>query len=99
MSGPDASPGTSGKDPSAVAGSRPAEEVTAAEAIRVLVICVLAWAVPGLGHIASGRIGRGIIFALADRLGLPIRFIGVGEGLEDLRDFEATAFIDALFDQ
>ena len=27
-------------------------------------ICVLAWAVPGLGHIASGRIGRGIIFAL-----------------------------------
>ena len=64
MSVPDTSPGTSGKDPSAVAGSRPTEEVTAAEAIRVLVICVLAWAVPGLGHIAAGRIGRGIIFAL-----------------------------------
>ena len=47
----------------------------------------------------DGTAKGGIIFALADRLGLPIRFIGVGEGLEDLRDFEATAFIDALFDQ
>ncbi len=34
-----------------------------AEAIRVLVVCVLAWAVPGLGHIASGRVGRGLVFA------------------------------------
>ncbi len=64
MSGPEASLGTSEKDPSPVAGSTPAEEVTAAAAIRVLVTCVLAWAVPGLGHVAAGRVGRGSIFAL-----------------------------------
>lgn len=34
----------------------------AADSIKVLVTCVLAWAVPGLGHIATGRIGRGLIF-------------------------------------
>ena len=33
-----------------------------ADSIKVLVTCVLAWAVPGLGHIAAGRIGRGLIF-------------------------------------
>ena len=33
------------------------------DTIRVLVICVLGWAVPGLGHLASGRILRGLLFA------------------------------------
>ena len=47
----------------------------------------------------DGTAKGGIIFALAERLGLPIRFIGVGEGLDDLRDFEARAFIDALFER
>jgi fused signal recognition particle receptor len=32
-------------------------------------------------------------------LGLPIRFIGVGEGIDDLRVFDAEEFIDALFEQ
>ena len=34
-----------------------------ADAIRVLVTCVLAWAAPGLGHIACGRIARGLLFS------------------------------------
>jgi hypothetical protein len=39
-------------------------EVSPVDAIRVLVVCVLGWAVPGLGHIASGRVLRGVLFAL-----------------------------------
>ena len=39
----------------------------------------------------------GIIVAIAKRLGLPIRFIGVGEAIEDLRPFDAAEFVDALF--
>ncbi|MGD8818299.1 MAG: hypothetical protein PVJ51_14020, partial [Acidobacteriota bacterium] len=34
------------------------------ESIRVLVICVLAWALPGLGHIACGRVLRGLVLGL-----------------------------------
>ena len=44
----------------------------------------------------DGTAKGGIIFAIAQRLGLPIRFIGVGEGVEDLRDFEAKAFVAAI---
>lgn len=46
----------------------------------------------------DGTAKGGILFALAQRIGLPIRFIGVGEQLEDLRPFDADAFVDALFD-
>ncbi len=38
----------------------------------------------------------GIVVAIKDELGIPIRYIGVGEGIEDLRPFSATEFIDAL---
>lgn len=44
----------------------------------------------------DGTAKGGIIFTIAQQLGLPIRFIGIGEGAEDLRVFEATPFIDAL---
>lgn len=47
----------------------------------------------------DGTAKGGVIFALAKQLGIPIRFIGVGESLEDLRPFEAKPFTDALFDQ
>ena len=47
----------------------------------------------------DGTAKGGVIFAIAHKLGLPIRFIGVGEGIEDLRVFEADDFVDALFDQ
>ena len=39
-----------------------------------------------------------MIFALAKQFALPIRYIGVGEGIDDLRTFEAEPFVRALFD-
>ncbi len=47
----------------------------------------------------DGTAKGGIIFAIGRKLGLPIRFIGVGEGIEDLRVFDAEEFIDALFEK
>lgn len=45
----------------------------------------------------DGTAKGGVIFAIADQFQIPIRFIGVGEGIEDLRPFETQQFIDALF--
>ncbi len=47
----------------------------------------------------DGTARGGIIFAIAEKMGIPIRFVGVGEGIEDLRTFDARAFVDALFEQ
>ena len=47
----------------------------------------------------DGTARGGIIFAIAEKMGIPIRFVGVGEGIEDLRIFDARAFVDALFEQ
>ena len=44
----------------------------------------------------DGTARGGVIFAVAKRLGLPIRFIGVGEGIDDLRPFVPNEFVDAL---
>lgn len=44
----------------------------------------------------DGTAKGGIIFALAKKLGLPIRYIGVGEAIDDLRPFDGTEFVDAL---
>ncbi|MFT5395137.1 MAG: fused signal recognition particle receptor [Gammaproteobacteria bacterium] len=44
----------------------------------------------------DGTAKGGIVFSLADELNIPIRFIGVGEQVEDLRPFDAAEFIDAL---
>jgi fused signal recognition particle receptor len=46
----------------------------------------------------DGTAKGGVIFALANQLQVPMRYIGVGEGIEDLRPFQANAFIEALFD-
>jgi len=46
----------------------------------------------------DGTARGGIIFAIAKQLGIPIRFVGVGEAIEDLRPFDAGEFVDALFD-
>jgi fused signal recognition particle receptor len=46
----------------------------------------------------DGTAKGGIIFAIAKKLKLPIRFVGVGESAEDLRPFQAEQFIEALFD-
>jgi len=47
----------------------------------------------------DGTAKGGIVFAIADELGLPIHYIGVGEKPEDLRPFEPAAFVDALLDR
>ena len=44
-----------------------------------------------------GTAKGGILFAIANELNLPIRFIGIGETIDDLRKFEAKPFVDALF--
>ncbi|GAB3681094.1 signal recognition particle-docking protein FtsY [Salinisphaera aquimarina] len=45
----------------------------------------------------DGTAAGGIVFAIAKKLGLPLRFIGVGEAVEDLGVFESENFMDALF--
>ncbi|WP_065188749.1 signal recognition particle-docking protein FtsY [Shewanella woodyi] len=47
----------------------------------------------------DGTAKGGVIFAIADKFGIPIRHIGVGEQIDDLRTFDAKDFIDALFTQ
>ncbi|QQM63913.1 signal recognition particle-docking protein FtsY [Pseudoalteromonas sp. LC2018020214] len=47
----------------------------------------------------DGTAKGGVIFAVADKFNIPIRYIGVGEGIDDLRAFKSDDFIDALFSQ
>jgi fused signal recognition particle receptor len=47
----------------------------------------------------DGTAKGGILFAIAEKLAIPIRFIGVGEGIDDLQEFHATEFVDALLDK
>ena len=44
----------------------------------------------------DGTAKGGVLVALAERFGLPVRFIGIGEGVDDLRPFEADAFARGL---
>jgi len=46
----------------------------------------------------DGTAKGGIVFAIARELGLPIRFVGVGESLDDLAAFDAEAFVEGLFE-
>ncbi len=46
----------------------------------------------------DGTARGGIIIAIRDELGLPVKFVGVGEKIDDLQPFSAEAFTDALFD-
>ncbi len=45
----------------------------------------------------DGTAKGGVIFAIADQFKIPIRYIGIGEGIDDLRPFQSDDFIDALF--
>lgn len=47
----------------------------------------------------DGTAKGGVIFSVADKLQLPIRFIGVGEGIDDLQTFASESFIQALFSE
>jgi len=44
----------------------------------------------------DGTAKGGIVFAITDQLGLPVKFVGVGEGVDDLMPFDATGFAEAL---
>ena len=45
----------------------------------------------------DGTAKGGVVFAIGEQIKRPIRFIGIGEGVEDLRPFDAHEFVDALF--
>lgn len=47
----------------------------------------------------DGTAKGGVVFAIAEKLSLPIRFIGVGEKIEDLRPFDENEFVEAIFEQ
>jgi fused signal recognition particle receptor len=47
----------------------------------------------------DGTAKGGIVFAIKRELGIPVRLIGIGEGLDDLRDFEPGEFVEALFEE
>ncbi len=47
----------------------------------------------------DGTAKGGVIIGLADEFGIPVRYVGVGEAIEDLREFNAREFVDALFEQ
>lgn len=60
------------------------------EAVNVTGLCITK---------LDGTAKGGIIFSIARELGLPIRFIGVGENMDDLQPFDAAEFIDALWQE
>ena len=51
-----------------------------------------------LGHIPAFEGMRGIAVAIAREMNLPVRFVGVGEKMDDLLEFSAKAFVDSLLD-
>lgn len=67
-------------------GLRQAEVFSSAVGVTGLVITKL-----------DGTAKGGIVFAIQERLKIPVRFIGVGEGIDDLQPFEPTEFVSALF--
>jgi fused signal recognition particle receptor len=67
-------------------GLRQAQEFGAAVGVTGLVLTKL-----------DGTAKGGIVLSIAREKGVPVRFIGVGEKIEDLQPFDRTAFIEALF--
>jgi fused signal recognition particle receptor len=47
----------------------------------------------------DGTAKGGVIVGLADEFGIPVKLVGVGEGIDDLRDFHSDEFVDALFEE
>lgn len=58
------------------------------EAVKVTGLCLTK---------LDGTAKGGIVFSLADKFSVPVRFIGIGEKTEDLRIFDKDNFVDALF--
>ena len=47
----------------------------------------------------DGTAKGGAVFAIKQKLGLPVKFVGVGEGMDDLEPFDPDAFVQALFEK
>jgi len=47
----------------------------------------------------DGSAKGGIVFAIASYLGIPVKLVGLGEGADDLIEFDSGAFVDALFEE
>ena len=47
----------------------------------------------------DGTARGGVVVAVRTELGLPVKLVGLGEGLEDLRDFSTASFVDALLSE
>lgn len=47
----------------------------------------------------DGTAKGGILFTICNELKIPVKYIGVGEGIDDLQEFDAKSFVDALFDE
>ena len=47
----------------------------------------------------DGTARGGVVVGLVDQFGIPVRYLGVGEGIEDIRNFEREAFVASLFDE
>ena len=45
----------------------------------------------------DGTAKGGIVITIREKLGIPVKFVGVGEGIDDLQEFDADSFADALF--
>ncbi|MCE9534391.1 MAG: hypothetical protein K8T89_25210 [Planctomycetes bacterium] len=46
----------------------------------------------------DGSAKGGAIFAIKEKIGLPVKFIGVGEGLDDLEPFDPDSYVNAIFE-
>jgi fused signal recognition particle receptor len=68
-------------------GLRQAEQFAASAGVTGLVLTKL-----------DGTAKGGIVLAISREMNIPVRFIGVGEGIEDLQPFDRAAFVEALFD-
>ena len=47
----------------------------------------------------DGTAKGGVAVGLVDQFGIPIRFLGVGEGIDDIKDFDSEQYVAALFDE
>jgi fused signal recognition particle receptor len=47
----------------------------------------------------DGTARGGVVLGISHRFGVPVKYLGVGEGIDDLRPFDAREFVDALFGQ
>jgi len=65
--------------------------------VKILDVFSYAWGGIRLRKLRAALTILGIIIGITEELKIPIRYIGVGEGIDDLKEFNATEFVQALF--